>query len=95
VAQRPRRLCDSCRKKLNGQAKLPRKRAKLIKDERQYWVTRAQAEKFGNAIREMESAPEGEPLPSILRQAQIDGLRSQLSELREELEEYERSRVRQ
>ena len=43
-------------------------------------------EKFENAIRELERIWEQEGLPSKLRKVQIDALRSQLSELQEELE---------
>ena len=61
----------------------------LIKNERQYRITRTQAEKFETAIRELESAPAAGRLHPKLHQAQIDALQSQLAELREELEEYE------
>jgi len=61
----------------------------VIKNERQYRITRAQAEKFEKTIREMEDARPDKRTHARLRQAQIDALRSQLSDLREELEEYE------
>ena len=61
----------------------------MIKNERQYRITKAQAEKFENAIRELESARPDPRVHAKLRRAQIDALRSQWTELRDELEEYE------
>lgn len=61
----------------------------MIKNERQYRITKSQAEKFENAIRELESAKPNARVHPKLRQAQIDALRSQWTELRDELEEYE------
>jgi transcriptional regulator with XRE-family HTH domain/dephospho-CoA kinase len=63
--------------------------ALLIKNERQYRITRAQAEKFETAVQDLKSAPAGSRVHPKLHQAQIDALQSQLAELREELEEYE------
>ena len=60
----------------------------MIKNERQYRITKAQAERFEKAITEIEAAPDKRLHPK-LQKAQIDGLRSQLVDLREELEEYE------
>lgn len=61
----------------------------MIKNERQYRITKSQAEKFENAIHELESARTDTQVHPKLRQAQIDALRSQWTDLREELEEYE------
>ena len=61
----------------------------MIKNERQYRITKSQAEKFENAIRELESARPDPRVHVKLRQAQIDALRSQWTELRDELDEYE------
>jgi ribosome-binding protein aMBF1 (putative translation factor)/dephospho-CoA kinase len=61
----------------------------VIKNERQYRITKAQAEKFERAIREVENAPPKENVSPKLRKAQIDGLRSQWTELRELIDEYE------
>src|SRR5882724_7922049 len=61
----------------------------VIKNERQYRITKAQAEKFEKAIREMENAPPKKSVSPKLRKAQIDGLRSQWTELRELIDEYE------
>jgi ribosome-binding protein aMBF1 (putative translation factor)/cytidylate kinase len=61
----------------------------VIKNERQYRITKSQAGKFENAIRELESARPNPQVHAKLRQAQIDALRSQWTELHEELQEYE------
>ena len=61
----------------------------MIKNERQYRITKSQAEKFEKALREMENAPAKKSVQAKLRQAQIDALRSQWTELMEELKEYE------
>lgn len=60
----------------------------MIKNERQYRITRAQADKFAQALRSASraSAPEMHPL---LLKAQEDALRSQLEDLRTEIAEYE------
>ena len=60
----------------------------MIKNERQFRITKAQAEKFERTIRELTAAPKRELHPA-LRQAEIDGLRSQLEDLKRELQEYE------
>ncbi|HBY97862.1 MAG: helix-turn-helix domain-containing protein [Ardenticatenaceae bacterium] len=63
----------------------------MIRNERQYRITRAQAERFEQAL---QSLPEeqDENIHPLLRQAEEAGLRSQLEDLRHELEEYERLR---
>ena len=61
----------------------------VIKNERQYRITKTQAGKFEKAIREMENAPPKNGVPSKLRQAQVDALRSQWTELQEQIKEYE------
>jgi ribosome-binding protein aMBF1 (putative translation factor) len=62
--------------------------AAMIKKEWQYRITRAQAEKFEKTIKEMTKSPEREVSP-VLRKAQIDAMKSQLSKLHREIEEYE------
>lgn len=66
----------------------------MIKNERQYAITKAQADKFARALDELSrrSAGDGHPL---LRQAEEDALRSQLADLRAELEQYEALRAGQ
>ncbi|MGE0822467.1 MAG: multiprotein-bridging factor 1 family protein [Candidatus Binatia bacterium] len=60
----------------------------MIKNERQYRITKVQAEKFAKAIQETTEAPERMEHP-VLRKAQIDALKSQLEDLHREIEEYE------
>ncbi len=66
----------------------------MIKNERQYRVTRAEADKFARALRE---APSGRRVAGrihpVLRRAQIDAMRSQLADLRAQLREYEALRA--
>jgi transcriptional regulator with XRE-family HTH domain/Zn-dependent peptidase ImmA (M78 family) len=61
----------------------------MIKNERQYRVTKAQARKFEEALARLSAAPPDERVHSRIRQAQLDGVRSQLDQLRAELAEYE------
>lgn len=68
----------------------------MIKNERQYRITKAQARKFEEALTQLrQSSKNGELLEvhPLLVQAQIDALQSQFEELREQLEEYESLRL--
>ena len=67
----------------------------MIRNERQYRITRAQAEKFAHAIAELMSSPDTQGVHPLLKKAQIDALKSQLGDLRAELEEYEALRTGQ
>jgi len=62
----------------------------MIKNERQYKITKAQAEKFEQAIARLArtSQPDNDG-NQLLRDIEEEALRSQLADLREELEEYE------
>lgn len=60
----------------------------MIKNERQYRVTKAQADKFERALSDLTSRPLNGTHP-LLRKAEEDALRSQLVDLRTDLEEYE------
>jgi len=60
----------------------------MIKNERQYKITRAQVANFERALRQLEQQPDPQLHPR-LRQAEIDGVRSQLEEMREDVAEYE------
>lgn len=59
----------------------------MIKNERQYRITRAQAARFQRAIQSVTSA-RTPGIPATLKRAQVAAMRSQLQDLREELREY-------
>lgn len=61
----------------------------MIKTERQYLITKAQAEKFEAALKQAEARTYPDPL---LAQLERDALRIQFEELRDELTEYDRLR---
>jgi ribosome-binding protein aMBF1 (putative translation factor) len=58
----------------------------VIKNARQYRITKAQAEKFARALSE---APKRTRRNAILERLETDALRSQYDELRQELAEYD------
>jgi ribosome-binding protein aMBF1 (putative translation factor) len=60
----------------------------MIKNERQYRITKSQAAKFERTIADAAGAPHRNLHPA-LRKAQLDGLKSQLDDLRRDLREYE------
>ena len=60
----------------------------MIKNERQYRITKAQADKFAKALHEMTTSPQRVGHP-VLRKAQIAALQSQLEDLHREIAEYE------
>lgn len=62
--------------------------AGMIKNERQYRITRAQAQKFNKAIQEMTEST-GANRNALLRKAQIEAMKSQRDDLRREIQEYE------
>jgi ribosome-binding protein aMBF1 (putative translation factor) len=62
--------------------------ATMIKNERQYRITKAHAEKFEKAIQETTKSPQRVEHP-VLRKAQLDALKSQLKDLQREIKEYE------
>lgn len=61
----------------------------MIKNERQYRITKAQAEKFRHAIQALKTGQQPGVHP-VLRKAQLDALKSQCADLQQELAEYER-----
>jgi ribosome-binding protein aMBF1 (putative translation factor) len=62
----------------------------MIKNKREYRITKAQATKFEQALSQLSSPTgEGSQLHPLVQKAQRDAVQSQLAELREELEEYE------
>jgi transcriptional regulator with XRE-family HTH domain/cytidylate kinase len=64
----------------------------MIKNERQLRISKAQADKFRETLKGLESAPLDESVHPILRNAELSGLRSQLADLERDIEEYERLR---
>jgi ribosome-binding protein aMBF1 (putative translation factor) len=62
----------------------------MIKNERQYRITKAQAQKFTQALADLENcAKDKRPENPLLFQAQMSALESQLDEFHDELMEYE------
>lgn len=61
----------------------------MITNERQHRITRAEIKKFEGAISRAENAEPANDVHPRLHEAMIDGLSSQLEELREEVEQYE------
>jgi ribosome-binding protein aMBF1 (putative translation factor) len=61
----------------------------MIKNERQYKITKAQIAKFDSAIEELNARSGAK---SRLRKLEEDALRSQLGELRDEVRQYEKLR---
>lgn len=59
----------------------------MIKNERQYRITKAQVEKFAVALRELATQEPTKEHP-LLRKAQVAALHSQLADLQQDLEEY-------
>lgn len=61
----------------------------MIKNEREYRITRAQAEKFAQALAQMEEEPrEAAGVHPLLRKAEADALQSQMENLRAEIAAY-------
>ena len=58
----------------------------MIKNERQYRVTKAQAGRFRQALIELKSSNRA---PSLLRKAQTEAITSQLEQLEEQIADYE------
>jgi len=62
----------------------------MMKNERQYRITKAQVEKFERALAQMRENPSDQAsVDPVLQEAMTDALRSQLADLRQEIEEYE------
>ena len=62
----------------------------MIKNERQYRITRTQAERFACTLEGLRERPEGEDgIHPEIAQAQVDAVSSQLADLEAELREYE------
>ena len=62
----------------------------MIKNERQYRITRTQAERFARTLEGLRRRPEGaDGMHPMIAQAQVDAVSSQLADLEAELREYE------
>lgn len=61
----------------------------MIKNEREYRITKAQAKDFERALDNLRNAPAHPDVHPLLQRAELDALRSQLDDLREQLQEYE------
>lgn len=66
----------------------------MIKNERQYRITRNQAQQFERALAKLQDALDGQSggdgsLHPLLQKAQEEALHSQLTDLRQQLAEYE------
>lgn len=62
----------------------------MIKNERQYRITKAQIDKFARALEQLaEHSDSSQQVHPILQKAQADALQSQFTELRRQIEEYE------
>ena len=62
----------------------------MIKNERQYKITKAQAARFSNALENLRRRPDNDNgLHPLIAKAQEDALSSQLADLETELSEYE------
>lgn len=62
----------------------------MIKNERQYRIAKAQADKFAHALAQLsQHARNGVQVHPLLQKAQEDALRSQLEDLRTQLADYE------
>lgn len=60
----------------------------MIKNERQYRITKAQVDRFSDAIKHVEASSDG-GLDPILKRAQVAALQSQLKDLQDEVLAYE------
>ena len=61
----------------------------MIKNERQYKITRAQANRFSQAVRELErEVAESSGVHPLLLKARKEALQSQLADLEDDLREY-------
>jgi transcriptional regulator with XRE-family HTH domain/cytidylate kinase len=64
----------------------------MIRNERQYKITKAEVAKLREALQAAESTTVAPTIDPVFVKAEIDGLRSQLEEMVEDLESYERLR---
>jgi ribosome-binding protein aMBF1 (putative translation factor) len=67
----------------------------MIRNEREYRITKAQAAKFERALSQLSTSGEGAQLHPLVQKAQRDAVQSQLEELKEQIAEYEALRTGQ
>ena len=65
----------------------------MIKNQRQYGVTKTQAIKLEEALTQQSQPSAARKVHPLLRKAQTDALRSQLTDLRSEIKQYETLRT--
>ena len=65
----------------------------MIKNQRQYGVTKTQAIKLEEALTQQSQPSAARKVHPLLRKAQTDALRSQLADLRSEIKQYETLRT--
>jgi ribosome-binding protein aMBF1 (putative translation factor) len=61
----------------------------MIKNDRQYNITKTQAEKFAKALRSVSKGTSVQDIHPALAKAQREAIKSQYEELQQELKEYE------
>ena len=61
----------------------------MIKNERQYWVSRSEAERFESLLAESERSDGGDDVHPLIAKARRDASNSRLLELKAEIHEYE------
>ena len=65
----------------------------MIKNEREYRITKAQVERFERALEALRTRPAARGVDPDLPRLEAEGIRAQLDELREDLAEYEAFRA--
>ena len=61
----------------------------MIKDERQYWVTRSKVERFERLLAESEKSDADDDIHPLIAKARKDASNSMLLDLKADLQEYE------
>lgn len=64
----------------------------MIKNERQYKITKGWLKNFGQALKEVSN--KGEDIDPLLIQLEGDAIRSQMADLKKDIREYERLKIR-
>src|SRR5262245_27849788 len=64
----------------------------MIQNDRQHRITRQQMRQLERALRDAEAGPAPARVPAVVREGQLNSLRFQIADLKQELAEYERLR---